>query len=296
MIFFQLQLKNLLWHALCNMYCKCYILAMPPSGGNRATKSAIQERNRLMNDMLDKRWKKNIRALPLVIFLLGAVLSGCSGGGNVREESASSLPSPQRSASKFIQIEEKSGTYVIRQGDEVEINVWGYPEFNTKAIIKEDGSMTMPLVGDVVAEGLTKDNLTDRIKTKLAEFIKGEIKLVVTVTSPTLKKITVLGAVNKQDNFPARQEMSLSEVLALAGGASTESDLHRVKITRGDRAIEESFTIDMAQFMDAGDMNQLPMVRPGDIVYVPKRENVVRDFSDFLRDAFFIFSFFRVAY
>ena len=229
---------------------------------------------------------------------LAITACGCANESTKDEQTnytATQVSAP-RSTSRYIQIEEKAGTYVIKKGDQVELSVFTYPEFNTKAIIKDDGTMTIPLAGDVEAEGLTKDKLADRIKTKLGDFIKGDFKMTLTVTSPTLKKITVLGAVAHQDNFPAREEIGLAEVLALAGGATTESDLHKVRITRGGFDQQEALTIDVAAYMDAGNMNELPLVRPGDTVYVPKRENVVRDFSDFLRDAFFIFSFFRVVY
>lgn len=227
----------------------------------------------------------------------GLILGGCTTVETAKEEEPPQQYSPQQhSSSNYIQIEEKSGAYVIQKGDEVELTVFGYPEFSAKTVVRDDGSITLPLVGDIRAEGITKDLLIENLKVKLGEFIKGEIKPTLTVTSPNLKKITVLGAVNHQDNFPAREELSLSEVLALAGGASLDSDLHRVKITRGERSSDNAITVDMAGTMDEGDLNSLPTIRPGDIVYIPKRENVVRDFSDFLRDAFFIFSFFRVVY
>ena len=82
-------------------------------------------------------------------------------------------------------------------------------------------------------------------------------------------------------------------MLTIAGGTTTDSDLHHIKILRGGLNYPP-IEVDLASFIENGNLDAIPIIRPGDTVYVPKKENVVRDLSDFVRDAIFIFSFFRV--
>ena len=79
--------------------------------------------------------------------------------------------------------EMESSTYVIRREDKIELSVWGYPEFTTSAIVKETGTIVVPLVGEVPAAGLTKEQFTEQMRQKLSEYIQGEAKLTISVLS-----------------------------------------------------------------------------------------------------------------
>jgi polysaccharide export outer membrane protein len=189
----------------------------------------------------------------------------------------------------------QSESYLIRQGDEIEISVWGYPEFNTSTTVKKGGQILIPLIGEMKAEGQTKHQFTEELRQRLAQYIQGEPRINISVSSPTLQRVAVLGAVVRQDNYPVNGEVSLVEILSTAGGATAESDLHRVRIIRFGKS-EEPIIVDVAEYIENGATEAIPYVRPGDTVFIPKKENVVREFSDFLRDVVLLFGFFRVFY
>ena len=83
------------------------------------------------------------------------------------------------------------------------------------------------------------------------------------------------------------------EILSAAGGPTTESDLEHVKIfpMGNDNYPVE---VNLEWYIENGQVQRLPMIKPGDTIYVPKKENVVRDFSDFARDVIVLFGFFRL--
>ncbi|MBI3111312.1 MAG: polysaccharide biosynthesis/export family protein [Ignavibacteriales bacterium] len=220
------------------------------------------------------------------------LLVGCAGEAPVTR---STLQSYSRSEKGTLFVRMQSESYAVRQGDQVDITVWGYPEFNTSTLVKEGGMINIPLVGEVRAEGSSKEQLTERLQARLSQYIQGEFKIGVSISSLTSQRVAVLGAVTRQENYPVVGEVSLIEILSSAGGATPESDLHRVKIIRFAN-IEEPIVVDVAELMDNGTTTTLPMVRPGDTVFVPKKENAVREFSDFLRDVVLLFGFFRVFY
>jgi polysaccharide export outer membrane protein len=183
--------------------------------------------------------------------------------------------------------------YVIRKGDDVQITVWGYSEFNTTTSVRENGVIGLPLVGEVKAEGLTVEQLKQRLLALLAEYVQGDVRLTVTVGSAVGQKITVLGAVVRQENYPVKTELTLLEVLSTAGGTTPESDLRRIRIFPGGSNVQP-IEVDLSWYMENGNIHSLPLVRPGDTVFVPKRENVVREVADFARDIVFLFGFFRL--
>ncbi len=229
--------------------------------------------------------------LLLFVMFLAIFAGGCSSSDEMAKENLTQI---MRSGSRPIVPEPQSDTYVIRQGDQIQISVWGYPEFTVQnAVVKENGTINVPLVGDVVAAGLTKEQFSNDLKKKLAEYIQGEIKLTVSVLSSVVQKVTVLGAVSRQENYPLTADASLLEVISTAGGTTPDSDLRHIRILRGG-VNRQPIEVDLTWYMENGDIDAIPIIRPGDTVFIPKKANVIRDLSDFLRDAIFIFGFFRV--
>ncbi len=222
-----------------------------------------------------------------VVFLL--FLVGCSSDEVTKEN----LTQIMRSGSRSMLSEAQSDTYVIRQGDQIQISVWGYPEFNTDATVKEGGKLNIPLIGEMVVVGFTRQQFIADLKKRLEEYIQGEVKLNVTISSAFAQKISVLGEVSKQENYPFTEEATLLEVLSSAGGTTADSDLRHIKIYRRG-ASREPLEVDLAWYLENGDIESIPLVRPGDTVFIPKKGNIIRELSDFMRDAIFIFGFFRV--
>lgn len=199
----------------------------------------------------------------------------------------------QRDGSILVKMQ--SSVYVVKKGDLIELSVLGYPEFQTSTTVKESGAIIVPLLGEIQASGLTKQQLTDIIRKKLSEFVKGEPEITIGISNPANQKISVLGAVTRQDNYPVTGELSLLEVLSTAGGPTIEADLSRVRILYNGNTNDQQ-EVDLSTYLELGNTEGVPKVQPGDVVYVPKKENIVREFSEFLRDAVFIFGAFRLLY
>lgn len=226
----------------------------------------------------------------ILLLALGLLLFAGCGSSDIAKENLTQII---RSGSRPIQMEAQSDSYVIRQGDQMQISVWAYPEFNTQTVVKELGQISVPLVGEMTAAGLTKDQFTQQLTRKLADYIQGEIKVTVTIVSATPQKVTVLGEVSRQENYPLTTDATLIEVLSTAGGTTAESDLRNIKILRSGLN-RQPIEVDLTWYMENGNIESIPVIRPGDTVFVPKRSNIIRELSDFMRDAIFIFGFFRV--
>ena len=235
----------------------------------------------------------------LLIVTASVFINGCSGSSFTSTASSKTLFQNSNIGS----LHEDNGTSdtltyrdrdIIKVGDQLQISVWGYPEFNTTTTVKDYGTVTVPLIGEVVAAGLTTDKFNDEISQRLTEYVKGEPKITISHIDLN-KRISVMGAVNKQDNYPTLSDVSLVEIIAAAGGTAPNADLGHVKIFRKGK-ISDVIEVDLARHLERGDMESIPKVKSGDTVFVPKEENVMRDLSDFTRDILLLFGFFTFLY
>lgn len=228
--------------------------------------------------------------LTIIVILFFLIIGGCSTSGDIAKDNLTQII---RSGSQPMYRNSQADNYVIRSGDHIQIIVWGYPEFNFQGPVLETGSLTIPLIGELVAAGFTKEQFTSQLKQKLSVYIQGEIKVSLYITGVVVQKVTVLGEVTRQDNYTISSELSLIEILSTAGGTTADSDLRNIKILRGGLNTPP-IEVDLISFIEDGNVVAIPIVRPGDTIYVPKKYNVIRELSDFMRDAIFIFGFFRI--
>ncbi len=174
----------------------------------------------------------------------------------------------------------QQGEYVIGKGDQLLITVWGFPEFSTTATVRDDGALTLPLAGDIQAAGLGRESFAAALKRRLADFIQGDIRVTVSVLSASAQRVAVLGAVHRPDTYPVTGETGLLELLGTAGGTTPEANLGRIQIFRKDRA-RENAVIDLEQSIERADVDRLPMVQPGDVVFVPREKNFLKEFGEY---------------
>lgn len=203
-------------------------------------------------------------------------------------------PSPQTLRTTQAQIGETENQYIIRPGDEIEILVWEQPSFNTLTTVSSLGTIAIPLVGEITVAGITKEELKRDLETKLAEFIRDEINLTISIRNTDTLIVSVFGMVTRPDNYPVVDQTSIFRILSTAGGTTEEANLKKVKLYH-QSGPEDYVTLDLFEYLESGQMNSSEiLVRPGDIVYVPKQENAVREMSEFLRDVIILFGIFRV--
>jgi protein involved in polysaccharide export with SLBB domain len=188
-------------------------------------------------------------------------------------------------------------SYVIQPGDQLKVSVWNHDQFDIDQAVSNRGSIVYPLLGELQVEGLNKEQLISMLKDQLANYINNNINLDVTITRPKENEVTVLGSVIKPANYQIENRSSILEVLAAAGGPSDNADLRHVQIFRPGQSPDRiNVNIDN-YFSPASSLNvSAPpyQINPGDIIYIPKEDNFIRDLSGFMRDAVILFGVFRV--
>ena len=238
-----------------------------------------------MNHMTIKFYSYTILTMILVLVMT----LGCTSTRQVSNE-----PSRQITNVTLTEAGGSESQYVIRPGDEIEILVWEQPSFNTLTTVSRLGTIAIPLVGEIMVAGLTQEELDRDLKRKLGEFIREEINLTISIRNTDAFIVSVLGMVAKPDNYPVMDQISIFRILSTAGGTTEDANLKKVKLYR-QSGPEDYVTLDLLEYLESGQMNSTALlVQPGDIIYVPKEENVVREMSEFLRDVILLFGIFRI--
>lgn len=161
--------------------------------------------------------------------------------------------------------------FVLGVGDVVGINVWENAGLSTTATIRPDGTITMPLVGDLQALGKTPTALKNEIKQRITEFVKTSgLELTVAVSEWHSYRFTVSGEVASPGLYSQEQYVTVSEAIALAGGFSRFAKRNEMKLMRrgADGKIRTiPLAYDLLATGERPDMNIYMM--SGDSLYVP---------------------------
>jgi polysaccharide export outer membrane protein len=160
-------------------------------------------------------------------------------------------------------------SYLIGPDDVVQVVVWKNPDLSVTVPVRPDGRISVPLVDDVQAAGLTTDELKLVLSEKLEEFVKNP-EVTVIVTSINSKRIYIMGGINNQTSFNLTQDMRVLDAIASAGGFTTFADKDDVKILRrqGGGLVEYRFDYDAFVKGDAP-LESNFLLQPGDTIVVP---------------------------
>ncbi|MEZ4366443.1 MAG: polysaccharide biosynthesis/export family protein [Kofleriaceae bacterium] len=203
------------------------------------------------------------RSLRVVVVLLAALLTAAAGCGiKVPTYDYSQEPDPRR------------GEYVLGVADDLTIHVWENDELSTDVTIRPDGTITLPLVGELRAAGETPSSLRDMIKARLADYIKsaGSTDTVTVALRQTNSyRFTVSGEVTRAGIFTSEFYVTVAEAVALAGGFTRYAKRNEMVLLRIDPGTGKARSIPLAYDLLASgkrpDMNLVLIA--GDSIYVP---------------------------
>jgi polysaccharide export outer membrane protein len=159
--------------------------------------------------------------------------------------------------------------YRFVAGDVIEITVSSHTGHDRIAKIQPDGRIQYPLVGEIVAAGLTAPELAARLREGLVqELVDPQVSVSLKEARPEAAvRVSVLGAVRSQGSYTLKEKSTLVELLAIAGGPDPLADLSRITITRADRSQVE--TVDLSRITASGQVGGDVVLREGDRVVVP---------------------------
>lgn len=161
-----------------------------------------------------------------------------------------------------------TGSYKIGPGDVLSISVWKEEALQKEVLVKPDGYITFPLVGDIKAGGVSTKELTKLIVDKLEQYIPNP-NLTVSVLQSVSNRVYVIGQVNRPGHYVTSQYMDVLQALTMAGGLTPYADSDDIKILRRSESGKEIFEFDYDEVVSGEGMEMNIILKPGDTVVVP---------------------------
>ena len=156
-------------------------------------------------------------------------------------------------------------SYQIGAEDILKIEVFRDPEFSRLVNVRPDGKITLPLVNDLQAAGLTPERLTAQLTEALTQFMINP-QVTITVMAVNSKSFTVTGRVNRSGKFPLATPIRVFDALGLAGGFQDFANTKKITIVRGGERLEFNYNDYVKGKKEALDQNIL--LQNGDTVLV----------------------------
>ena len=160
------------------------------------------------------------------------------------------------------------GTYIIGPGDLLAISVWKEADLQKEVLVKPDGHITFPLVGDVNASGISTKALTKLIVGKLKSYIPSP-NVTVSVLQSSSNRVYVIGEVAKPGQYITSQYMDVLQALTMAGGLTPYADSDNIKILRRAKSGKKIFEFDYDDVVSGEGMEMNIILKAGDTVVVP---------------------------
>jgi len=157
--------------------------------------------------------------------------------------------------------------YVIGADDTLRISVWKEPDLSELLPVRPDGKISMPLLNDIPAAGLTPLQLKDSITEKLKKFI-ADPRVTVVVTAMNSQRIFVSGEVLHSGPTPLLPHMTMLQALSQAGFTQF-ANLKAIYLLRTENGKQEKIPFNYKEVIKGNHPEQNIMLKPGDTVVVP---------------------------
>ena len=161
-----------------------------------------------------------------------------------------------------------AGSYAVQAGDVLRISVWKEVDLQQELLVRPDGGLSFPLVGDVTAAGRTVVEIQSDIVARIEEYIPDPV-VTVQVLQIEGHKIYVLGKVNRPGEFTMAKPLDVTQALAIAGGLATFANASDISILRRSGGGQQAISFDYSEVENGRGLEQNILLEAGDVVVVP---------------------------
>lgn len=184
------------------------------------------------------------------------------------EAKATPLPTTDTKTSRVSKVFIPEG-YSIGIGDALDINVWKEAELSKGVIVRPDGMITLPLVGEIKALGLTPNQLQDQLTASLSKVLSDPQVTVIVVGVSSLS-YNIMGSVAKPGYYPLNHPITILDALALSGGFTSFAKQKKIYILRTDAdGKQHKIFFNYKQVIKGQNMAQNILLQPRDTLVIP---------------------------
>jgi polysaccharide biosynthesis/export protein len=158
--------------------------------------------------------------------------------------------------------------YVIGAQDILDISVWKEVELTRTVPVRPDGKISLPLLNDVQAAGLTPTQLAEQITMSLKKFVT-DPQVTVIVTQINSQRIYIMGEVNRAGAYPLLPQMTVLQGLSSAGGFTQFANLKKIYMFRIEDGKQVKYPFNYKDVVGGKHPEQNVQLKAGDTIVVP---------------------------
>jgi len=183
--------------------------------------------------------------------------------------SANAAPTPRRDR-VLPPVPAVSGAsgYLIGPNDVLSVTFWRDKDMSADVVVRPDGNITLPLLNDVQAAGLTPGQLRDRILAEAQHYIE-DPSPTVAVKEIKSRNVFITGQVEKPGSYPLTGPTTVLQLIAMAGGLKEFADGKNILVMRSENGRQVAYPFDYRELLKRKNLGQNIDLKPGDTVVVP---------------------------
>jgi len=158
--------------------------------------------------------------------------------------------------------------YIIGLGDMLEIFVWRNEQLSREVLVRPDGKISLPLIQDILAEGLTVPQLRQEITRRFDEHVNRP-KVTIIVSQINSYKVNVLGRVMRPGVYPITGNTTLLEAISMAGGFSEWANKRKITVITHQGGKKKKIRVNYKKIASGKDPSQNIILKRGDTIIVP---------------------------
>ena len=170
-------------------------------------------------------------------------------------------------AEKIIQASSGS-TFYLGPEDVLEISVWKDEALTKEAVVRPDGMVSFPLIGQISAAGRTVEDLQREIQRRISRYVP-DAPVTVMVLKIGSPKVYVVGKVNKPGVYVMGSFLRVMQALAMAGGTTTFADRDDIMVIREEKGTQRFIKFNYDKVASGKDLHKNIPLKPGDTLVVP---------------------------
>jgi polysaccharide export outer membrane protein len=158
--------------------------------------------------------------------------------------------------------------YVIGPDDVLTVVLWREKDMSADVVVRPDGKITLPLLNELQAAGLTPEQLRGAIEKAASKYV-AEPNATVIVKAINSRKVHILGNVGKAGTYPLTGDMTVLQLIATAGGLQEYADAKHITVMRKENGRDQALKFNYKDVIRQKNVQQNVLLKPGDTVVVP---------------------------
>jgi polysaccharide biosynthesis/export protein len=203
----------------------------------------------------------------VALLLIAVVIPARAGQAANKERPAAQSASADPGAATQ-KVATQDPNYIIGPQDVLDISVWKEPEVSRVVPVRPDGRISLPLLNDVQAAGMTPSQLAAQITTSLKKFVT-DPQVTVIVTTINSQRVYILGEVTRPGAFPMLPGMNVLQGLSSAGGFTQFAKTKSIYVLRMEDGKQQKYPVNYKDVISGKRPEQNISLKAGDTIVVP---------------------------